>query len=253
MSANQYTAKEQKYIQYQHYQIDAADHEDHSFNGICFDIRVKEDQPVKEVVITAFGVRGELGDVSIYVTKPEYRSYYGRNCDSSCWDRVFTGNLDESWAKYKRIELSEPIIMEPGSSRGVYIHSREEHDQGIVYDNYRSKTQTGDTYVEILPGCAQTGNIPFSTYAGWGWRSGRQFVGQVFYGVRHMLWACETHKYFPRHWRQQAESFIVMNETNSTGIYLPPEIVRYILNFCGFDHFPMPQGGLTVGRGGENR
>ena len=211
MSAHFYAEYENSFFDFKDYTIDAADHEDHSFNGIMFDVSCQPIHAIKELIITSFWVRGALGDISVYCTLPQFSTHFGRNTAPQDWTTVFVGDVAENWTEYLEIKLNVPIILTSGESRGIYIHSRADHDLSIVYDNKRKNISGGDEYLEIWPGMAHTSNQPFSSNGGWGWRSNRQFVGRISYGVRHCCYGAPTHKYFPLSFRKKAIWFMVLH------------------------------------------
>ena len=51
------------------------------------------------------------------------------------WKKVFEDELAPSRRKLVELTLDEPIRVERGRRVGIYIHSAERGDQGIVYDN----------------------------------------------------------------------------------------------------------------------
>mmetsp|Transcript_60054 Transcript_60054/g.147619 ORF Transcript_60054/g.147619 Transcript_60054/m.147619 type:complete len:500 (-) Transcript_60054:5753-7252(-) len=50
--------------------IDTADHEDHTFCGIMFPIKAKDLLPIDHLVIKSVAVRGTLGPVTVWISKP---------------------------------------------------------------------------------------------------------------------------------------------------------------------------------------
>ena len=194
MAAEQYAESTRKHIDYKQCTVTASDNEDHSFNGICFDVECRSDKPIAELVITSFSLRGVLGPMNIFITKPGIESHFKRNYSRQFWDTHFDGIVAESWDNYREISLHKPVFLARGERRGVYIISRTNHDLGIIYDNVRRGVINGDMHLNLHPGCAQTGPTPFSSSSGWGWRNNRAFVGRVGYGVRYVLWSCPTHR-----------------------------------------------------------
>jgi hypothetical protein len=86
----------------------------------------------------------------------------------------------------------------PGTSLGLYVHSKRHSDDAIVYDNQKSDITHENEYLQVLPGLAHLSIVPFSPQGfGWGaWRQRREFVGRISYGVRYLLWNPDTHRQF---------------------------------------------------------
>ncbi len=77
-----------------------------------------------------------------------------------------------------------PVVVSPGDVLGIYVHSAEEGDQGVVYDNQRNKTTCCDKFITITSGMADLSDKPFSDVNPWGsysnsWRKHREFVGRI--------------------------------------------------------------------------
>ena len=61
--------KTANYVTHASFVADTRDHRDHSFNGVMFDIVVKDMLPVESLDITSIAVRGTLGPMKIFVTQ----------------------------------------------------------------------------------------------------------------------------------------------------------------------------------------
>jgi len=64
--------KEATYVVHESVTVDTDDREDHTFCGIMFPIKAKSDLPVRRLVINSISVRGELGPITVWVTKDDY-------------------------------------------------------------------------------------------------------------------------------------------------------------------------------------
>ena len=219
--------------------LNSSDNQDHSFCGIMFDIKVNDDAPLTMCYITSICVRGSLGPVSVYRTNEFDSSYNGKQLEPGEWTVVFSEHCRPSWKKYRELKLDPPVEMKRGETRGFYLHSTELGDQAIVYDNRRRlESSCQDDNITVQPGMAHLGVIPFSNISqfGWGtWRRGREFVGQINYGVKQVLWTKESHHMFPFTFRTGAASFYVLHALSFSG--LPADIVGYVLNMCAWDWF----------------
>ena len=136
---------------------------DHSFSGIVFDVEAKGST---EVIVDAVHVGGMLGEVSVFASRQSWagpklegryasrdpREMKGRRCSWNAkndaltktdWRMVYPtntssllargGRLCPSWDVPHRIELAEPVVIPPGETRGLYLHSSLPDDLGIQY------------------------------------------------------------------------------------------------------------------------
>merc|ERR1719491_999873 len=263
------------------------DHEDHTFCGIMFPIKAKEDLPVCKIVINSIAVRGDLGPMSVWVTKKgicnddndNFRCSTGGNHDvaggvnhddnNDCnkqkkqsslylyrdsndaknyWTQIYDQTHQPSIRKYENLDLTNPIILCPGETRIVYIHSRARSDRSIVYDNSRNlainaKPRYEDSFVSVHSGKAHLSNEPFGTglwrWGGIPWRNNREFVGNIKYGVVYQLWQPELHTVFSDSFQSATMTmFMCQRRWESNISKLPDECVFYILNMCKHDWFP---------------
>eukprot|EP00808_Paulinella_micropora_P001773 g30245.t1 len=217
------------------YTVDTRDYEDHTFNGIMFDLEVKSSLPVHEIVLEAIWVRGALGRMKIFTTPETHR---GKQEDAAQWTEVHSGTYPASEQKLSPMLLDPPIALHPGQSLGIYVHSQEEGDQGIVYNNQRGTVTYVDRHLKIKPGCAHLSPQPFSGRGwGWGtWRMQREFVGRISYGCRWLLWSPVNHKKFPASFRRMVMVMLLCNSRHGSAIgMLPPDLVMHILNLCSWD------------------
>ena len=121
----------------------------------------------------------------------------------SHYKRIYSATHPPSPTNLVKLVLNVPIVLAPGEGVPVYIHSTLPGDSAIVYDQqsgYRrgpssasASTPTySDAYVKILPGIAHVSNEVFGRNSIWGhggaWRSSREFVGSLEFGVCYALW-----------------------------------------------------------------
>lgn len=60
----------------------------------------------------------------------------------------------------RSLSLSVPVKLQPGQQIGMYVHSKTEGDDQIVYDNQRAGH--ADEFIRIKSGKAHLCNLPFS-------------------------------------------------------------------------------------------
>lgn len=231
------------YEVHESYEVDTMDHNDHAFAGIMFDVEVKVNIPVT-VVIHSVSVRGTLGHLTVWYCKGGHE---GKELLKDQWTKVFEGNKEPSEFNYSRIDLTTPIRVEHGEKIGLYVHSSEENDSSIVYDDMRQEVSHRDKFITVKSGCAHISNRPFSRQAmgwdHWPWRPHREFVGHIGYGVRYKLWRPlkEVANSFPANFRKGVFTLLMCSyRSDSILSTLPPGVVFYMINMCGWDWF----GGL---------
>jgi hypothetical protein len=216
------------------------DHEDHTFCGIMFTVQAKDtfSIPVQFLEIQSVAVRGELGDVSVYYS---WGGYHNKHCSPKEWIEVYRNFHDASPQDLCELELSHPIRLFPGQQVGLYVHSRAHGDEAIVYGEKHAEVTHEDAVMKLLPGIAHTGNVPFSRHGMWGyngWRSPRQFVGKINYGVKYFLWrpVPTLHANFPRGFRRFVQTLLLCHKSQHGTLRLvAKDILFYIINFCAFD------------------
>ena len=54
------------------YEVNTADHEDHTFFGIMFDLEAKGDLPIEHLILNEVWVRGDLGHVTVWYTEGSF-------------------------------------------------------------------------------------------------------------------------------------------------------------------------------------
>ncbi|KAL7579851.1 hypothetical protein ACA910_004863 [Epithemia clementina (nom. ined.)] len=243
------------YEVHENVRVDTSDNEDHTFCGIMFPIQAKADLPVSRLVIRSVSVRGELGAMTVWVSNEdavsmdtEYDSVnilHQIRADADCWTKIYDKSQSPSRRKYKALDLSSnPIILEPGQMRVIYIHSAAQNDLGIVYDNSQSKTYVRytDNFLTIHSGAAHLSPDPFhgQNIWGWGsaWRDYREFVGQIDFGAVYQLWSPERHHRFGSRFQDVTTTMLAcQRRVESPLSMLPDECIYYILNMCRWDWF----------------
>lgn len=215
-----------------------------------FPIIIKQDLPVDQVVIRSVAVRGYLGPMSVWISNPRGRSSPWSLDGYNHWGQdAFTCLYEKQHAPsrrtYQRLELQQPLVLRPGDERVLYIHSTAPHDRAVVYDNSyagQNGARYEDAFLQIRTGKAHLSPEVFGETPIWGWgsawRSHREFVGQVEYGIRYNLWQPERHLNFGRNFQQAAHTlFACQRRLESPMARLPDECIHYILNLCRWDWF----------------
>jgi len=253
--------------------IDTTDREDHTFCGIAFPIQCKKILPVCHIVINSISVRGALGELSVYITKKNSvgitrespscsNSNRGQNVHYNLrqrdvnestvqmgeilmkeqyWSNIYKKKHGPSFRTYQELDLSSrPIVLKPGEVRCVYIHSKLDSDQAIVYDNSQNHKTHDDQFITVLPGRAHVSSKAFGTTPIWGWgnawRDNREFVGKISYGVVYKLWNPTEHLSFGDNFRRIARIlFMCQRRWESPMSSLPDDCIFYILNMCRWD------------------
>lgn len=236
--------KRLKYSSVVHEQMtmETNDHEDHSFNGIMFDIEIPDQLPIDIVRVDSVWVRGDLGPMTVYITKAE-RGFSGIHDQPDQWDKIYDNEHPPSRDELTELKLDKPIILRPNQKRGLYVHSAEDSDTGIVYDNSRfGMVCDRNARLDICPnGMAHLNPEPFNNMAPWGfngWRQNREFVGRVSFGVRWILWNPSSHKKFLPKFRAVVTTLMAgANRSSSVLYWLPPEMIFFILNQLNWDAF----------------
>lgn len=213
--------------------IDTTDHEDHTFSGIVFPVKCKSILPVDKLIITTVSVRGDLGPLTVWVSKqpneifddptpplPPPAANHGNNgpyalrnqrFDSNpprtkigrlilspkYWTKVYDKTHCPSRRDFCELTLDTPIILRPGQCCGIYIHSSLPSDTAIVYDRKQKSKTYQDDFLAVYPGRAHVSTRVFGTNPIWGygaaWRNNREFVGRLSYGVVYKLWNPNSH------------------------------------------------------------
>mmetsp|Transcript_25963 Transcript_25963/g.103809 ORF Transcript_25963/g.103809 Transcript_25963/m.103809 type:complete len:612 (-) Transcript_25963:992-2827(-) len=216
--------------------VETADHEDHTFNGVMFDLHIKTRRPVAAVVVDSIYVRGGLGRMTVWCSRGGYAD---KRLDGDKWELCYAAKIKPSWHELHRLALTTPLVAMPGETYGVYVHSADDGDDGVVYDNQRGGDAVyEDDFITLTAGVAHLASQPFSDEGPWWgspWRQRRQFVGKVSYGARYKLWAPHSHACFSTPFQRGAAAAFAALAMGWRG--LPVDCVLYVLNACRFDWF----------------
>eukprot|EP00659_Diplonema_papillatum_P011876 gene11876-18310_t len=91
------------------FMADIRQNEDHTFCGVVFDVECKEKSPpLKYLVIQAVRVRGELGPLSVYISRGGYGE---RVLTAAEWTKVYSGKHDPSPDVLIPLEFKEPVVL----------------------------------------------------------------------------------------------------------------------------------------------
>jgi len=227
------------YLVHDSYTVETEDHEDHTFNGVMFDVEVKFDRPVSCVIVDSVFVRGGLGEMSVWYAKG---GFGGKEEDMDAWAPCYSRKHKPSWRDFDRLELDYPMVLEPGEVYGIYVHSAEYGDDGIVYDNQRSEICHEDDFIVVYPGLAHLAPRPFSGDGPWWgspWRRRRTFVGKLSYGARYILWGPKSNAAFSGTFRNGCAAAFAALTMGWGG--LPSDCVLYILHLARFDWYDTPE------------
>ena len=107
---------------------------DHSYNGVVFDVRANS---AHELVINSIWLGGMLGTVRVFamLSGPWHQGQFEhkiRRCgwnnyndvlDRSDWEEVGCQHLPAAWDSSREVQLSKPVRIGPGETRGFYVHS----------------------------------------------------------------------------------------------------------------------------------
>jgi len=213
--------------------VTTPDNSDHSFSGIMFSVDASSNLPLHHLEINAIAVRGELGPVTVWVINSSAGPLGRREKrgDKALWTQLHKSVQSPSSNALVSLELSPPIVLMPGESRDVYVHSGLQGDTGIVYDNQRGPVTFEDRCIRILPGAAHLSSTPFSMEAPfWGtpWREGRSFVGRVGYSALWNKWSPAKHLSFPEPFQGAALAMLMGSRRQESLLYLlQVHICRY--------------------------
>ena len=92
-------------------------------------------------------MRGRLGPLKVYVTPGTHRN---KNEDADAWREVYAGEHACSFGALVELALAEPVVLAPGGSCGLYVHSTLRGDEALVYDNQRAVATHEDLYVVVV-------------------------------------------------------------------------------------------------------
>jgi len=218
------------------------DNEDHTFCGIMFPIKCKNNLPLVQVIVKSIAVRGRLGPLTVWVSNnnSEEQSKQFR-MNPRYWTKVYEKKHMPSYNKFCTLDLvNNPIILKPGQVRSIYIHSTLESDEAIVYDNNRHRRTYNDSLISILTGRAHVSSTVFGSTPIWGWgnawRDQREFVGHIEYGAVYKLWNPSQAMEFGSKFQSLVRSLhLCQRRLESPISKLPDDCIFYILNMCRWD------------------
>jgi hypothetical protein len=207
-----------------------------------FPVKCKELLPLQHVIIHSVSVRGRLGPLTVWVSNeeqtPERRGF---RMSPRFWTKIYERTHASSFRSYVELDLrNNPIVLQPGQTKAIYIHSTLPGDEAIVYDNRHSRRTHDDALLSILSGRAHVSQDPFGVRPIWGWgnpwRDQREFVGRLEYGAVYRLWNPSEHLSFGCRFQKLAKSlFLCQRRWESPMSRLPDDVIFYILNMCRWD------------------
>ena len=171
---------------------------------------------MNHLVIRSVAVRGYLGPMTVWISKPDRPQHHEdyQFWGEDHWTCVYEKRHEPSRRTYQSLVFDNPIILKPGEERVLYIHSTAPHDRAVVYDNSyfptMERARYEDAFIKIMSGKAHLSPTVFGQTPIWGWgsawRSHREFVGQLQYGVVYQLWNPERHRSFGRNFQEAAHT-----------------------------------------------
>ena len=106
----------------------------HSFCGIMFDLEVLKEIPVDTLTITSVSVRGSLGPMAVYSTPG---SYCRKHQQADQWTQHYPETEhDPSDDVLKELEFDEPLVLKPGDTVGMYVHSTQRGGAQVHYGEF---------------------------------------------------------------------------------------------------------------------
>lgn len=233
------------YVSHEDVTIDTLDHQDHTFCGVMFPLRIKEDFPVDRILLKSISVRGRLGPMTVWIDedngsdassegrkKYEQLQRYGLT-----WNKIYDKVHLPSMKHFCELTFAWPLSFRPGEIRTIYIHSSDLSDKAVVYDNAREGMVYQDDMISITVGKAHLSTTPFGNTSIWGypgaWRDNRAFVGQLHYGIVYKLWNPQTHTEFNTAFDRMVLTLLLCQRRYESPVsLLPDDCLYYILNMC---------------------
>mmetsp|Transcript_29191 Transcript_29191/g.69161 ORF Transcript_29191/g.69161 Transcript_29191/m.69161 type:complete len:319 (+) Transcript_29191:74-1030(+) len=219
----------------------ASDGDDHTFNGVMFDVDCRSELPVDTLYLRSVSVRGQLGEVSVYTKEGTYYEDFERK---HAWTRIYCAFHEPSPMRLVKLEFQSPIAIQAGGTAALYIHSTLVWDgmgmAAIVYNNQRHRATIENRFMTVSPALAHTASEAFSRSGFWGmaWRPRREFVGSIDYAVRWRLWTPENSRHFNPQFREAVRTLLLVHRFGKSGIAsLSPDMLFYIFNFLRHDAF----------------
>eukprot|EP00747_Dinoflagellata_sp_TGD_P102135 gnl/TRDRNA2_/TRDRNA2_168567_c0_seq2.p1 gnl/TRDRNA2_/TRDRNA2_168567_c0~~gnl/TRDRNA2_/TRDRNA2_168567_c0_seq2.p1 ORF type:complete len:323 (-),score=36.89 gnl/TRDRNA2_/TRDRNA2_168567_c0_seq2:110-1078(-) len=233
------------------YEVVTRDMQDHTFHGIMFDIRAKADLPVEVVHVEEIWVRGSLGPMKVWWAVGGFQPV---RTQPEAWTEVYDGFHPANFEQLTKLELQTPIPLRAGQLIGVYIHSSAWYDTSLVYDNRRAYVVHEDLFVRVLPGMAHMDHRPFGNQNPWrqfgfqgAFRANRTFVGRLKMGAKFMLWNPETHRHFPRRFRDMVLVLLLCARRPECWLNrFSTEVLFWMINMCRWDWPPDATKGVPM-------
>jgi hypothetical protein len=107
---------EANYTVSEQYEVDTADHEDHTFCGVMFTLTCKQELPVEFVEVTSVSVRGQLGPLTVWVAPGGWQ---GKHEQEHAWQQVFSGTLPPSFHAFAKLAFPTPVLVPSGETIGM--------------------------------------------------------------------------------------------------------------------------------------
>ena len=80
-----------------------------------FDVEALNTRPVDAIVVDAVYVRGGLGKMTVWCSPGGFE---GKKERPDQWRRHLAKTCPPSWREFARLELDEPIVLQPGKASG---------------------------------------------------------------------------------------------------------------------------------------
>lgn len=222
---------------------------EHSFNGVMFDIYAKEPY---EISVHSVHVGGMLGTMSVYAciengwcsderSLHQYNAYGRQNYavrDEDTWERVYHSAHKPMWDSTTEIKFDKPIVLLPGTRRGIYVHSALPDDLGLQYQSTgRGNIADENEHIQIIPGVGHTSSVPFDREYGW-YRYPRSLTGRLGYEARLRTWAPRYHKQFPDPLKLAVRTMMLAQRRKDSPLnLLPVELVYHVMENCEWNSF----------------
>lgn len=244
----------------------------HSFSGLMFD--VANVSSLLDVQLSAIAVGGSLGRVRVFFCRGAYAASAHRadlwECAADChlapsWDvaaeassrartepsprqtepvsttpalrlrRNPPGEPRAETPGRAQVALHTPYLLRAGETCGVYVHSAEPGDTGLVYHAAWHASQhavlADDGTLRILVGSAHASSeVPFE--GGW-WRAPRALAGAVTYLRPVARWTPALHAAAPRAFRRAAWAVACGASRPECALAkLPRELLHHVLEIA---------------------
>lgn len=228
-----------------------AQHANHAFNGIVFDIRNRGLVPVR---LRGLSISGCLGRIRVYGTARYGEGSQGLQSSAEAWRELFDDVLSRSWDSPKALNFRSDaeMVLQPGEQRGLYIHSAhrstwgQRNSGGIRYQSVWSNIEAvgRGEHLEILPGKSHTSTVPFDSSYRAAFRSPRAFVGDIEYAIALPEWTplLNVHLQWPTDFRHGVLVLCLTHHRlcriapRKLG-KLPKELIWFIVSYLPYNAF----------------